>query len=161
MLIQAEEEEDEKALSKYFFTHETENQGKSKGKPETTPPDDDLETPKSKPKIARIHSIENGFSIRKGSNAADAKYPVRLKVRAAYDTASGNPFKKYNPLDFTFSKKSGLKIGATLDTVELVNRSENELEFEVTGEQFQVDITGFDDNRDLLVKLKSEAKEDE
>lgn len=161
LLIQAEEEVDEKALSKYFFSQEPESPGKSDGKPETTPPDDDVETPTPKPKIAKLVSVENGFSVRKGAGAADAEYPVRFRIRAAYDTASGNPFKKYDPLDFSFSKKSDLKIGATTDTVTLLGRSDNELEFEVTGEQFQVDVTGFDANRDLLVKLKTDAAEAE
>lgn len=161
MLIQAEEEEDEKALSRYFFTQEPENQGKSSGKPESTPSDNGLDTPDPKPTIARLHTVESGFSIRKGPAAADAVYPIRFRIKAAYDTASGNPFKKYNPLDFSFSRKSGLKIGATKDTVKLIESSDNELEFEVTGEQFQVDVTGFDPNRDLLVKLKSETMESE
>lgn len=161
MLIQAEEEEDEKALSKFFFTEEPENPGKSEGKPNVTPTDDDIEPPPPKPRIARLHSIENGFSIRKADSAGEAQYPIRFRVRAAYDTASGNPFKKYNPLDFNFSTSSMIKIGATKDTVKLMSRSENELEFEVSGKQFQVDVTGFDPNRDLLVKLKTESMEGE
>jgi len=161
LLIQAEEEIDEKALSKYFFAQEPESPGKSDGKPETTPPDDDMDVPTPKRKIARLVSIENGFSIRKAAGAADAEYPVRFRVRAAYDTASGNPFKKYDPLDFSFSVKSDLNISTTSDTVVLLNRSDNELEFEVTAEQFQVDVTGFDANRDLLVKLKADAREAE
>ncbi len=143
LLIQAEEEVDERALSKYFFTSEPED------------------TPAPKPKVARLVSIENGFSIRRAAGASEADYPVRFCVRAAYDTASGNPFKKYDPLDFSFSRKSELRVGATKDTVTLVRRSDNELEFDVSGEAFQVDVTGFDPNRDLLVKLKTVAMEAE
>ncbi|MEN8877609.1 MAG: hypothetical protein ABF338_10280 [Hyphomonas sp.] len=161
LLIQAEEEVDERALSKYFFTSEPEDPGKANGNPETTPPDDNVETPAPKPKVARLVSIENGFSIRRAAGASEADYPVRFCVRAAYDTASGNPFKKYDPLDFSFSRKSELRVGATKDTVTLVRRSDNELEFDVSGEAFQVDVTGFDPNRDLLVKLKTVAMEAE
>lgn len=161
LLIQAEEEIDEKALAKYFFTPEPESPGKSDGNPEATPTDDDVEAPTPKSKIAQLVSIENGFSIRKGAGAADAEYPVRFRIRAAYDTSSGNPFKKYNPLDFSFSKNSGLTISTTRDTVSLVGHSDNELEFEITGEQFRVDVKGFDANRDLLVKLKTDAVEAE
>lgn len=161
MLVQAEEEVDEKALSKYFFTREPESPGKADGKPDTTPPDDEVNPPASKPKVARLVSIDSGFSIRRAAGASEADYPVRLKVRAAYDTASGNPFKKYDPLDFTFSKDSGLDIGATKGTVSLISGSGNELEFEVSGERFQIDVTGFDSNRDLLVKLKAETLEAE
>lgn len=161
LLIQAEEEVDEKALSKYFFTQEPESPGKSDGNPETTPPDDDIEPPKPKPKVAKLVPIESGFSIRRAPGAADADYPLRFRVRAAYDTASGNPFKKYDPLDFSFSGKSALKIAATMGTVTLVSRQDNEIEFEVAGEDFQVDVTGFDANRDLLVKLKSDVMEAE
>lgn len=161
LLIQAGEEIDEKAFSKFFFTEEPEDPGKSRSKPERTPPDDDIEPPTSKPKIARLVPMDNGFSIRKGAGAAEAEYPVRFRVKVAYDTASGNPFKKYDPLDFSFSNNSSLKVGATKDTVKLLNHSDNVLEFEVTGEQFKVDVTGFDGNRDLLIKLKTDVMETE
>lgn len=157
LLIQAEEDIDEKALAKYFFTEEPESLGKSEGKPDSTPDNETPDDLKPNPRIARLVSIKDGFSIRKGPGAENADYPIRFQVKAAYDTASGNPFKKYNPLDFSFSRKAGLAIGATKDTVKLINGSDNELEFEVSGEQFQVDVTGFDANRDLLIKLKSEA----
>lgn len=161
MLIQAEEEEDEKALAQYFFTEEPETPDKAGGNPDKTPDDTNIDIPPPAPKIALLQSIENGFSIRKGEGAKTARYPLRFSIVAAYDTASGNPFKKYDPLDFSFSSSSDIRIGATKGTVELISRSQNKLEFEIKGEQFQVDVTGFDPNRDLLVKLKSEPLEGE
>jgi hypothetical protein len=161
MLIQAEEEEDEKALSRYFFTPEPEDPGKGTGEPHKTPPDDNMKPPASRPKIARLESIENGFSIRKGPGAPDAQYPIRFRARAAYDTATGNPFRKYDPMDFDFSPKSGLKVGATKSTVKLLKAHENEIEFEVSGEEFRIDVTGFDPNRDLLIKLQMDTMEGE
>lgn len=161
LLIQAEEEEDEKALAKFFFLQEPDSPGKSTGKPKVTPPVDVIDTPQSNSKIARLTTIDNGFSIRKSKGAPDAQYPVRFHVKAAYDTASGNPFKKYDARDFSFSRPSEIQIGATTETVKLIKSKDNELEFEINSPEFQIDVTGFDPNRDLLVKLKTNSIEGE
>jgi len=159
MLTQAEEEEDEKALAGFFFIEEPEQTGSTGGekKPTTrTPPDDDIKVPK-KPRPARLETMEDGFSIRAGDGAKEAQYPLRLRVRTAYDTASGNPFKKYNPFDFDFTGRKGIKPGVaiTKKTVSLKDIGTNELVFEVTDSDFRIDVSGFDPNRDLLVKLST------
>ncbi len=160
LLVQAEEDEDEKALSKFFFTEEPEDPGPKNKKPRKTPKPD-IEPPTAKPRVARLATIENGFSVRKGKNADDAAYPILFRVHAAYDTASGNPFKKYNPMDFDFMANSGPDIALTKDSVSLKKKKANMLEFEVTDAAFQINVTGFDPNRDLLVKLQTEAIEGE
>lgn len=119
MLTQAEEEEDEKALASFFFADLPEHPGKSEKHPTSTPRDDDVEV-KRKPRVARLESIDDGFSVRRSKGAAEAVYPQRFRVQAAYDTASGNPFKKYDPLDFDFTTRSGIEIRVTKETVKLV-----------------------------------------
>ena len=64
-------------------------------------------------------------------------------------------------MDFDFSGKSGLKVGATKSTVKLLKAHDNEIEFEVSGDEFRIDVTGFDPNRDLLVKLQMDTMEGE
>lgn len=157
MLVRTEEEEDEKALIKFFFTDLPEQPGKAKKKPTDTP-DKPKEIPKPKPRVARIDTNSEGFSIHRGDNADEAIYPQQFKVRAAYDTTSGNPFKKYDPMDFDFKKD--IKIALTKNTVKLVERAPNEILLEVNGPKFQIDVKGFDPNRDLLVKLKTDVMED-
>ncbi|WP_419623499.1 hypothetical protein, partial [Thiolapillus sp.] len=166
VLTQAEEEEDDKALAGFFFTEEPEQEsetsgGKNRPKPKT-PPDDDIEVPRRKPRLARLETTEDGFSVRPGDGADMVRYPVRLRVRMAYDTASGNPFKKYSPFDFDFSGRSGSTpfVQATSDTVALAGFSPNELEFEISGPKFRIDVSGFDKNRDLLVKLRAVPPEE-
>lgn len=161
MLTQAEEEEDEKALASFFFADLPEQPGKSKADPTTTPTVVDVKTKEKKPRVARIESIENGFSIRRAPGADEAEYPMRFRIRAAYDTVSGNPFKKFDSLDFDFTAKSGVQVGITKKTVQLTGRTPNQMEFDVTDSQFQIDVTGFDPNRDLLVKLNTDVMEGE
>ena len=153
MLVQAEEEIDEKALIKFFFSELPEQPGKKPNKPTETP-DTPEGLPKRKPKIARIATTKDGFSINRGDGADDAEFPQRFRVRAAYDTTSGNPFKKYHPMDFDFSKD--IKLQATKESVKILSGSKNEIVFEITSPKFQIHANGFDSNRDLIVKLKSD-----
>ncbi len=163
MLVQAEEEEDEKALAEFFFMEEPEQPGSPGGKKSPvprTPPDDEIKvTGKSRP--VRLETTKEGFSMRPGDGAGTARYPVILRVRAAYDTAAGNPFRKYNPLDFDFNSRKGPGIAVTRKTVSLENRESNRLVFEISGPAFRIDVFGFDPNRDLLVKLSITEAEGE
>ncbi|WP_419590316.1 hypothetical protein, partial [Thiolapillus sp.] len=51
-------------------------------------------------------------------------------------------------------------VQATSDTVALAGFSPNELEFEISGPKFRIDVSGFDKNRDLLVKLRAVPPEE-
>ncbi|EON93162.1 hypothetical protein MARLIPOL_03980 [Marinobacter lipolyticus SM19] len=161
MLIQAEEEEDEKALAKFFFTEGTATPKKKDPKPDVHPPEPPEDIPAPRPKVARIETTADGFAIRPANGASEAEYPMTFKVLAAYDTAAGNPFKKYNRLDFDFAKRNSAKVESGSDCVSLVDVRENRIEFEVTGPEFSVEVTGFDPHRDLKVKLNAVALEEE
>lgn len=161
MLIQAEEEEDEKALAKFFFTEGAATPRKKDPKPDVHPPEPPDDIPAPKPRVARIETTADGFAIRPASGAPEAEFPMTFKVLAAYDTAAGNPFKKYNRLDFDFAKRKSAKVESNSDCVRLVDVKENRIEFEVTGPEFSVEVAGFDPHRDLKVKLNAVALEEE
>ena len=46
-------------------------------------------------------------------------------VTAAYDTVAGNPFKKYNKLDFDFAKRNNVKIEDKSDCVQVLEARDN------------------------------------
>ncbi|OLF85747.1 MULTISPECIES: hypothetical protein [Marinobacter] len=161
MLIQAEEEEDEKALAKFFFTEGATTPKKKDRKPDVNPPEPPENIPAPVPKVARIETTADGFAIRPAGGAAHADYPMTFIVTAAYDTVAGNPFKKYNKLDFDFAKRNNVKIEDKSDCVQVLEARDNRFEVEVTGPEFDVEITGFDPHRDLKVKLNAVVVEEE
>lgn len=112
----------------------------------TTPPVPPLPPiPPGQPKI-RIEPIRGGFSL-----AIPKKYTsTRIEVTAAYDVSQGNPISSWAPADFKFEDLNvDIKGGsATL-------RSGNRLTIEITNQdELSVRVTGFDENRDLVVDAK-------
>jgi hypothetical protein len=101
-----------------------------------------------KPRPYDIASRQGGFAI-KGRAGAAGSFPLQIRVKAAYDLARGNPFSKHSPYDFDFTKNE-LAIGAANATCRPV--AANELLIEAPDESFSVEVTGFDVNRDLLVR---------
>ncbi len=158
LLAQSIEEEDEQALMEFFWT-ELPDQPHKKGRRGKTPPDiPPIPEPKLKP--ARITPIKGGFAVLPGNDASPDLYPVRCRVRVAYDIMSGNPFKKYNPFDFDFNRTGELSIRTDSPKAMLVDRKANILEFNINEPDFRIEVTGFDHNRDLKVDLQTlEASE--
>ncbi len=160
ILMQDEEEEDEKALAKFFFS-EGEISPKTKDRdPDTLPPEppDDIPTPK--PRVARIESTENGFAVRPAAGATEVVYPMQFNVTAAYDTAAGNPFKKYDKLDFNFGEAGNAGIKTREGTIEVLEEKENRIKLKVAGPNFGLEVSGFDPNRDLKVTLSTVTLEE-
>ena len=80
---------------------------------------------------------------------------MTVRITAAYNIERGNPFKKHSDFDFDFTslgKAKGLAIeliGATCKP-----RSAMELDIEISSAEFDVEITGFDENRDLALNAR-------
>jgi len=161
LLAQSIEEEDEQALMEFFWTElpdQPQNKGKKSRKGKTPPGIPPI--PQPRPKPARITPIRDGFAVLPGSDANPALYPVRCRIRVAYDIMSGNPFKKYNPFDFDFNRKGEITVRATSPQATMVDRKSNTLEFEIKDPEFRIEVTGFDPNRDIKVDLQTlEASE--
>ena len=77
------------------------------------------------------------------------KVPRFINVWIAYEVRSGNPFKKYTPLDFDVCKPP---IEIQVQGAKLLLYKENTLQIEVTKGDFKLSITGFDMHRDLRIK---------
>lgn len=62
----------------------------------------------------------------------------------------GNPLKKYSKWDFDLNDGSH---NIEHEGISIDNIIENKIEFQVNGEIFKLQITGFDSERDLFVKV--------
>ena len=95
----------------------------------------------------QLTPAKGGFRLTKRPKAT--KVPRYINIWIAYEVRSGNPFKKYTPLDFDLNKPP-IKIqvqGAIL----LLNK-ENIIQIEVQKGNFKLTVTGFDIHRDLRVR---------
>lgn len=97
-----------------------------------------------------VQLVNGGFAIKP---TGTGKLPDRITIAAAYDVLSGSPWKLYEPADFDFTRRdrSGLTITAegTLDYRVL---EPNRLELRPQGGDFEFRVTGFDPNRDVIVR---------
>ena len=95
-----------------------------------------------------------GFRI-KGTNVPDM-VPAKIKVAAAYDLPGGNPFSQYSPIDFQFDKDKHAPLEFTFKDIEFEVRKDNRLVIVPLSENFDLQVKGFDTNRDLRVRAISE-----
>lgn len=153
MLAQDQEEEDEKALAKFFSVPEESVQPKKRNK---TPPKPEVDPERPAKRRVVLTRIKQGFRISNPPEADDSLYPCVVKVRVAYEVIRGDAFKKYDPLDFGFGGRVGIPIevrgGCSIE-----KRAENRFEVKVTGPEFQIEAIGFDETRDLKVDVRAEA----
>jgi hypothetical protein len=132
------------------------------GKPKPPAP---LTPPPAPEVFLECKSLPGGFRIRPNKRAT--RPPMGFQLRAAYEVARGNPFKLYHPADFDFTKVKG---GVQLDSsgVSLVSCEPNRIVCQVDDPEFELCASGFDQNRDLIVRVEpihdqaeSESTDDE
>lgn len=150
VLVSAMDTVDPNALISVFST-DAEERGVKGTKPKgpiTKKPRIPEPQPDATPKLFRVARMNGGFSIKNTASLSAEKLPMSIRVRAAYDVLRGNPFKKHDALDFDFTKK-GVAISSS---GALVSADQpNVLIVEVTEPEFEVQVSGFDVNRDLIV----------
>ncbi|MCK6458834.1 MAG: hypothetical protein L6Q95_02945 [Planctomycetes bacterium] len=106
-----------------------------------------IELPPSQPRPLRLAQIDRGFTI---SRVPDVATPADiLHVDVAYDCFGANPFKAYEPYDFDLADKT---ISCEIEHGQILERSGNSLRVRVDGEEFRLRVTGFEANRDVVVK---------
>jgi len=119
---------------------------KKKKKPEDTDPNPDPPTP-SKPnplEVTQISGTPKGFKVASASKEA----PAGATIEVAYNVRRGSALKNYHKFDFELGKH-GVKVESTGCTTTC---NSNRIDVEVTSPDFEVRVTGFDENRDLFVK---------
>lgn len=94
-----------------------------------------------------LSAVKGGFRLMR--KAKSSKIPRVITVWMAYEVRSGNPFKKYMPLDFDVSRKP---IQIKLRGGKLLLCRANTIMMEVRRADFTLAVVGFDPHRDLRVK---------
>jgi len=95
-----------------------------------------------------MRQVNGGVTVN--SNPESEKLPDHLCLQLAYMVPRGNPLKKYNPWDFNLSDGS---LEIVHNGITIISIQENRMEFNITADEFSIQITGFDPNRDLFVKV--------
>jgi len=95
----------------------------------------------------QLSAVRGGFRLRRRTKATQV--PRFVTVWMAYEVRSGNPFKKFTPLDFDVSQEP-IRIQA--EGVKLMLCRENTIQVEVVRPDFKLTVTGFDTRRDLRIR---------
>jgi hypothetical protein len=97
-----------------------------------------------------IEKIHSGLKLSKSPVATEI--PESIKMRLGYDVPRGNPINSYQELDFDVAK-APVKIQSS--GVYFTIKEKNVLEFQIeTDQYFEIILTGFDEKRDLFLKLQ-------
>ena len=135
---------------------------KKKKKPEKTDLPGDIPKDKRIP-IVRVErdDVNTGFQIiavpklNEILEDQNEVLPIKLHIKAAYLSAFGKSrsWKDYSPIDFQFRKS--IPIGIEPPTAASVLEADgNEFMIEIHEPNFQISVSGFDENRDLLIHPK-------
>ncbi len=150
LLAGVTEEIDEQALAAFFWMEEPEA---------TTRRRRPVRTPLTIPEIAEpriqdfsICRIAGGFTVTTTNKTTPQRFPQTVRIQMAYNIGRGNPFKKYSAYDFTVGSKD-IEIALTKESGKIIEKNGNTLVLNVNEAPFKMQVTGFDVNRDLRVRL--------
>ena len=81
--------------------------------------------------------------------------PITLQIKAAYQTLNGptEAWKHYSPIDFEIGKDISFSCEPA-DQVQVISMKDNILKLEISSTEFDIQLTGFDQNRDLITKTQ-------
>ncbi|HNQ24912.1 MAG TPA: hypothetical protein PKK06_17680 [Phycisphaerae bacterium] len=105
--------------------------------------------PPSQPRRFRIEKLRGGFAIRAGD--AGASQPPFIDIRVAYDVRRGNPLRKYHAADFDLGR-SPIRYDMELKGIDVKRAIGNRMLVAVECPDFNLNVTGFDPDRDLYVR---------
>jgi hypothetical protein len=106
------------------------------------------------PPSVKIDRVSGGFKIWANPKAGST---VRLvTVDLAYAVRNGNPFKRYVPEDFELDSAD---FALESEGVDIIARNKNRLVLKLNGPGSFVKVTGFDEHRDLEIRM-SHSEED-
>lgn len=110
------------------------------------------------PKIINVTRTAGGFTVTPASS--DGPTPGRIRIRAAYDVRSKNPFKQWDIEDFEFGKNP-VMVDAQ-EGVSITMMEGNRLVADVTDKAFRISLKGFETDRgDLIIDARPEGRIDD
>jgi hypothetical protein len=141
--------EDADALVDFFSIPKPTRAGQAPTVTPGRPPD----LPETPARPFRIERRAGGFSILSNPAAAPAELPLKLHIRCAYDVLSGNPFRRCSEYDFSFlsADLQFEKLNADCWPTDF-----NEFDLSARKAEFRVDVTGFDQHRDIIVVAEAQ-----
>mgnify|MGYP006286344343 CR=1 FL=1 len=150
-------------LKDFFFVDLEDSQIKDKatrqGNKDGPPDQPDVEPPPP-PGVPQVRPLvsdgQSGFELRPPSDATEM--PASIRLRCAYETASGDPFKNYSPLDFRLHRPP---VVVECTGLEVEHRKNNTLELRVTDSDYRLTVLGFDPNRDLRTSVQADRDGEE
>jgi hypothetical protein len=125
---------------------------KKEDHPDSTP-DEPVEPPPPKPQGFRITKSEGGFSVSSGD--PDASIPKQILIEVAYDDRSRNPLKSWYQTDFDV-----VNLNRTYKNIKEVSAKGNRLVVDVLEPEFKLTVTGFDERRNLFVRVQGRETTD-
>lgn len=117
--------------------------------------------PPPTPKPFRIQKRKGGFAILPETGLDGYQFPLTIRVRCAYDVLSGNPFRRFSELDFDFFKahQGEARLNGALSIIkknaDCWPNEPNLLDVRAYKPDFNIEVVGFDKNRDLVIEAQS------
>lgn len=113
--------------------------------------------PPGKIQLFKINKLlEGGFIVSLNSEILKQKnitLPLTIIIKVAYRIRRGDPLNNYSPFDFDF-KKFQSQNQITLNGGNLIRAEKNVIEVEIKEESFNLEVKGFDQRRDLYIKVE-------
>lgn len=111
--------------------------------------------PPSQPPLFYIQKVDKGFKVSMNRKEKHF-FPIKAEIKVAFDVRKGNPFKQYEPCDFDLGSKF---IHVSASGCNVLKQDKNIMIIETTEETFNVQVTGFDPKRDLVINIKEVKNE--
>lgn len=155
-LISPEGKKDETALALYFADPNSEPAKRVGGggvMPDAPKGDPNVpeDIPKPKPKPVALKILDDGFEVR-AKPLDGSTSPIDCEITLAYATTVGDAFKLWDAADFWIGDESSyprLHSGVSELTTDL-----NTMSFRLDNERSWLEVSGFDKNRQLEVRVK-------
>lgn len=103
-----------------------------------------------KPPQIAVSRVSGGFVIRRATS--EGPPPLKVRAEAAYEIRRGNPFRKYDVLDFDLA---GDEIEIDTSGARVITAEGNRLVVAIEENDFTITVKGFDPQRDLRVRVQS------
>lgn len=118
-----------------------------------------LDIPPPKPKPVSFKPQKDGFTVRAHSVPESPFVPLECRIETGYATVHGDPFRLWDAADFWLGDSGRFTIDVS--GVAGLVADGNELRFRLNSDDATVTVRGFDENRQLDVRLKYKEVADE
>ena len=166
LITESDVDEDPTVLIDLFSLPLPKKEDSTKAKKKKARKDEDPDTtnvdkpdpPQAKPKGFRVVKSKGGFSITNGD--PDASQPDQLLVEVAYDDRTRNPLKSWYRTDFDLAKLSIKPQKDLQENSHVVQSGGNQLVIKILKPEFRINVTGFDERRNLYVRVLERSATD-